>query len=102
MVLSTFYHGRTESCLGVSVQRTSFPNQAPGMTASPSARSIAARHEAWEKRLPHSAQDLWDPLMLLDGGDQAALFAHFASFGAHALWAPPRRFAGRVCGHVRG
>src|SRR3546814_7137052 len=36
MVLSTFYHGRTESCLGVSVQCTSFPNQAPGMKDSPS------------------------------------------------------------------
>src|SRR3546814_10503595 len=52
MVLSTFYHGRTESCLGVSVQRTSFPNQAPGMKDSPSARSIAAGHADWEKRLP--------------------------------------------------
>src|SRR3546814_17635369 len=60
MVLSTFYHGRTESCLGVSVQRTSFPNQAPGMKDSPSARSIAASHEAWEKRLPDSDKDLWD------------------------------------------
>src|SRR3546814_4127054 len=86
MVLSTFYHGRTESCLGVSVQRTSFPNQAPGMKDSPSARSIAARHEAWEKRLPDSDKDLWDALMLLDGGDQAALFAHCASFGVNALW----------------
>ncbi len=79
MVLSAFYHGRTESCLGVSVQRTSFPNQAPGMKDSPSARSIAARHEAWEKRLPDSDKGLWDALMLLDGGDQAALFAHCTS-----------------------
>src|SRR3546814_11737547 len=46
MVLSTFYHGRTESCLGVSVQRTSFPNQAPGMKDSHSARSIAATRKS--------------------------------------------------------
>src|SRR3546814_771824 len=99
MVLSTFYHGRTESCLGVSVQRTSFPNQAPGMKDSPSARSIAARHEAWEKRLPDSDKDLWDALMLLDGGDQAALFAHCASFGVNALWEPTSRYDGRVSAH---
>ena len=99
MVLSAFYHGRTESCLGVSVQRTSFPNQAPGMKDSPSARSIAARHEAWEKRLPDSDKDLWDALMLLDGGDQAALFAHCASFGVNALWEPTSRYDGRVSAH---
>lgn len=99
LVLSTFYHGRTETCLGVTVQRTSFPNQAPGMKDSPSARSIAARHEAWEKRLPDSDKDLWDALMLLDGGDQAALFAHCAAFGVNALWEPTSRYDGRVSAH---
>src|SRR3546814_1696633 len=99
MVLSAFYHGRTGSCLGVSVQRTSFPNQAPGMKDSHSARSIAVRHEAWEKRLPDSDKDLWDALMLLDGGDQAALFAHCAAFGVNALWEPrsEERRVGKEC-----
>ncbi len=99
MVLSSFYHGRTESCVGISVTRTSFPNQAPGMKDSPSARSIAARHEAWEKRLPDSDKDLWDALMLLDGGDQAALFAHCAAFGVNALWEATSRYDGRVSAH---
>src|SRR3546814_1170645 len=69
------------------------------MKDSPSARSIAARHEAWEKRLPESDKDLWDALMLLDGGDQAALFAHCASFGVNALWEPTSRYDGRVSAH---
>ncbi len=99
MVLSSFYHGRTESCVGISVTRTSFPNQAPGMKDSPSARSIAARHESWEKRLPDSDKDLWDALMLLDGGDQAALFAHCAAFGVNALWEATSRYDGRVSAH---
>src|SRR3546814_4970875 len=33
MVLSTFYHWRTESCLGVSVQRTSFQNRSEEHTS---------------------------------------------------------------------
>src|SRR3546814_20656837 len=69
------------------------------MKDSPSARSIAARHEAGEKRLPDSDKDLWDALMLLDGGDQAAQFAHCASFGVNALWEPTRRYDGRVSAH---
>src|SRR3546814_18816422 len=52
MVLSTFYPGRTVSCLGVSVQRTSFSTQAPGMPDSPSDRSIARPHESWEQWPP--------------------------------------------------
>ncbi|MCG2841461.1 ParB/RepB/Spo0J family partition protein [Sandaracinobacter sp. RS1-74] len=99
MVLSSFYHGRTESCVGISVTRTSFANQAPGMKDSSSARSIAARHEAWEKRLPDSDKDLWDALMLLDGVDQAALFAHCAAFGVNALWEATSRYDGRVSAH---
>src|SRR3546814_5907244 len=37
--------------------------------------------------------------MLLDGGAQAALFAHCASFGVTALWEPPSRYDGRVSAH---
>src|SRR3546814_13945011 len=37
--------------------------------------------------------------MLLDGGDQAALFAHCASFGVNALWEPTSRYDGRVSAH---
>src|SRR3546814_12536006 len=66
------------------------------MKDSPSARSIAARHEAWAKRLPDSDKDLWDALMLLDGGDQAALFAHCASFGVNTPWELTRRLSSRM------
>src|SRR3546814_12112646 len=37
--------------------------------------------------------------MLLDGGDQAALFAHCASFGVNAPWEPTSRYDGRVSAH---
>jgi ParB family chromosome partitioning protein len=99
LVLSVFYGGRTESCLGLSLQQTHFPNQAPGMKDSLSAKSIAARHERWENRLPASERELWDALALLDGDDQAALFAHCAAYGVSALWEPVSRYDGRVSAH---
>src|SRR3546814_20767996 len=49
MVLSTFYHGRTESCLGVSVQRTRFPHPAPGMRALHPPRSVQ-RKRVWSRQ----------------------------------------------------
>jgi len=100
MVLSIFYYASRESCLGISVNRATFPHQAPGMKDSPSATSIGARHKEWEDRLPGSDRDLWDALALLDGDDQAALFAHCAAYGVNALWEPTSRYDGRVSAHA--
>lgn len=100
MVLSTFYHARTESCLGLSVNHVSFPHQPPGMKDSPSARAISTRQAEWKSRLPQSDKELWDALLLLDGADQAALFAHCASFAVNALWEPTSRYDGRVSAHM--
>ena len=97
MVLSVFHYASRESCLGISIDRATFPHQAPGMKDSASALSIAARHESWKERLPKSDRDLWDALVALDGDDQAALFAHCAAYGVNALWeAAPRYDNGRI------
>lgn len=70
------------------------------MKDSPSAKSIDARHKAWKDRLPKSDKDLW-ALVLLDGADQAALFAHCASFGVNAMWeAAPKYDNGRISAHT--
>ena len=69
------------------------------MKDSLSARSIAARHARWEERLPASDRELWDALGLLDGDDQASLFAHCAAYGVNALWEPVSRYDGRVSAH---
>ena len=101
MALSTFYFASRESCLGIAVSRASFPDQAPGLRDSPSARSIAARHDAWKARLPKADADLWSALIALDGEEQAALFAHCASFAVNAVWEPaPRYDNGRVSAHT--
>ena len=65
-----------------------------------SAKAVEARHESWKARLPKSENDLWDALTALDGGAQASLFAHCASFAVNALYEPANRYnQGRVTAH---
>jgi ParB family chromosome partitioning protein len=50
--------------------------------------------------LPKSENDLWDALTALDGGAQASLFAHCASFAVNAVYEPANRYnQGRVSAH---
>ncbi len=100
MALSIFYYASGESCLGISINRATFPHQEPGMKDSPSAKSIGARHEHWQARLPKSDKDLWAALALLDSDDQAALFAHCAAYSVNALWEPTSRYDGRISAHA--
>ncbi|MEO8722924.1 MAG: ParB/RepB/Spo0J family partition protein, partial [Sphingobium sp.] len=97
-VLETFYrYTQVESCIEVSVRGGSLSIHAPGLNDSISAQSIERRHDAWKQRLPEQAEQLWDELIAFDGDDQAALFAHCASFGINAVWEPSNRYNdGRV------
>jgi ParB family chromosome partitioning protein len=100
LVLSVFHFASRESCLGISVDRATFPHQAPGLKDSNSAQAVAARHDAWKERLPKSDRDLWEALVDFDGPDQAALFAHCASYAVNAIWeAAPRYDNGRISAH---
>jgi ParB family chromosome partitioning protein len=76
----------------VFVRGTVFPVQSEGLRDTTYARSIQARHEAWEKRLPTDVADLWDALSALTGTEQADLFAHCASFGVNALYEKADRY----------
>ncbi|MGY4629885.1 hypothetical protein ACVWY3_007641 [Bradyrhizobium sp. USDA 4486] len=50
--------------------------------------------------MPKSENDLWDALTALDGGAQASLSAHCASFAANAVYEPANRYnQGRVSAH---
>lgn len=100
-VLACFYHGRTESCLAVSLNQVGFPMQPPGMQHSPSARAIKARHSAWLDRLPARDHEVWDALVALDSTERADLFAHCAAHAVNALYeAAPRYDHGRVSPHM--
>ncbi|WP_165435451.1 ParB/RepB/Spo0J family partition protein [Bradyrhizobium sp. Leo121] len=100
-VLTAFYRfASSGSCLEISLRTPNFPAQAPGLRESVSAKAVEARHEAWKARLPKSENDLWDALTALDGGAQASLFAHCASFAVNAVYEPANRYnQGRVSAH---
>ncbi|RXH42713.1 ParB/RepB/Spo0J family partition protein [Bradyrhizobium zhanjiangense] len=97
-VLTAFYRfASSGSCLEIGLRTPNFPAQAPGLRESVSAKAVEARHEAWKARLPKSENDLWDALTALDGGAQASLFAHCASFAVNAVYEPANRYnQGRV------
>lgn len=100
-VLATFYYGRSESCLAVSLSRVGFGMQPAGMKHSPAALAIGARHAQWNERLPESDRELWDALQLLDGDEQAELFAHCAAYAVNALYeVAPKYDNGRISAHM--
>ncbi|HVR58405.1 MAG TPA: ParB/RepB/Spo0J family partition protein [Pseudolabrys sp.] len=100
-VLATYYRfASSGSCLEIGLRTPTFPAQAPGLRESVSAKAVEARYESWKARLPQSENDLWDALTALDGGAQASLFAHCASFAVNALYEPTNRYnQGRVSAH---
>jgi ParB family chromosome partitioning protein len=100
-VLTAFYRfASSGGCLEIGLRTPTFPTQAPGLRESVSAKAVEARHESWKARLPKSENDLWDALTALDGGAQAFLFAHCASFAVNALCEPANRYnQGRVSAH---
>ena len=99
-VLSTFYLGRSESCLEISLSRVGFALQPPGMKHSPAALAIEARHAKWKDRLPRSDKALWDALLQLDGSEQAELFAHCTAYSVNAVFEAVRFDNGRISPHT--
>ena len=60
--------------------------QSPELKDSAVAKSVDARHAAWEEDLPLGDDaSLWDYLSALDQGSRLALLAHCLSFGINAL-----------------
>jgi ParB family chromosome partitioning protein len=90
------------TAMEVSVRSASFPVQAQGLKDTTAAKAIDARHKAWEERLPKDKADLWDWLTTLTGEEQAALFAHCASFGVNALYEKGDRYGAGVSSHTVG
>lgn len=100
-VLDIFYpHGR-ESCLEVSLRKVTFGMSPADLKDSAPAKAIAERHARWKARLPRSEQELWDALLMFDGNEQAALFAHCASLSVNAQQeVVPKYDNGRISKHA--
>jgi ParB family transcriptional regulator, chromosome partitioning protein len=89
-----------EAAMEVLVRSASFPVQAQGLKDTLAAKAIEARHKGWEERLPKDKADLWDWLTTLTAEEQAALFAHCASFGVNALYEKGDRYGAGVSSHT--
>jgi ParB family chromosome partitioning protein len=87
------------SAMEVAVRNVTFPIQAQGLKDTPTAKAISERHKSWEERLPKDRTDLWDWLTTLTGDDQAALFAHCASFGVNAVYEKADRYGAGISSH---
>ena len=87
------------SAMEVAVRSVTFPIQAQGLKDTPTAKAISERHKSWEERLPKDRAHLWDWLTTLTGDDQAALFAHCASFGVNALYEKADRYGAGISSH---
>ncbi|MDH6264447.1 DNA-binding protein [Bradyrhizobium sp. BR13661] len=88
------------TAMEVSVRSVSFSMQAQGLKDTQAAKAIDARHKTWEERLPKDKTGLWDWLTGLTGDEQAALFAHCASFGVNALYEKADRYGGSATRHA--
>lgn len=58
---------------------------APGVSDSPAGRRIAERYEAWARRLPRAAEDVWAVVAGLPGSELLELTAHCVSLGISAV-----------------
>jgi len=83
LVLNTFYHYRTASCLEITVQNT-VSTKTQGLADTTWAKEIEQRKENWGHDLPREADAVWAYLIALDQDSRLALFAHCASMSLNA------------------
>jgi len=94
LVSDTFQHRAAAGCLDANVRHIFFPAQADELKDSPSAKSVAERHEAWKVVVPADDAALWDWLTALDETSRMALLAHCVSYGVNALYEKPNPYSG--------
>jgi len=83
LVLKTFYHYGTASCLEITVQHT-VSTKTQGLADTVWAKEIEQRQENWGHDLPGEADAVWAYLNALDQDSRLALFAHCASMSLNA------------------
>jgi ParB family chromosome partitioning protein len=83
LVLNTFYHFRSASCLEITVQH-SVSTKTQGLSDTVWAKEIEQRQENWGHDLPGDPDAVWAYLIALDHDSRMALFAHCASMSLNA------------------
>jgi ParB family chromosome partitioning protein len=85
MCLRLFYRYGPDSCLEIEAKNVAFGAQAPGLSDTPLAAKVDARHLDWSQQLPAEPHDLWDALTTFDIVARQRLFAHCASLTVNAV-----------------
>jgi ParB family chromosome partitioning protein len=88
MCLRLFYRYAVDTCLEIDAKNVSFGAQAPGLSDTPLAAKVDARHLDWSQQLPAEPQDLWDVLTTFDADTRQHLFAHCVSLALNAVHEP--------------
>jgi ParB family chromosome partitioning protein len=88
MCLRLFYRYALDTCLELEAKNVSFGAQAPGLSDTPLAAKVDARHLDWSQQLPAEPQDLWDVLTTFDAETRQHLFAHCVSLTLNAVHEP--------------
>ncbi|MGD9658144.1 MAG: ParB/RepB/Spo0J family partition protein [Methylocystis sp.] len=86
--LKMFYRYDSDSCLEIEAKNVCFGAQAPGLSDTPLAAKVDARHLDWSQQLPAEPQDLWDALTTFDMETRQRLFAHCVSPTVNAVLEP--------------
>jgi ParB family transcriptional regulator, chromosome partitioning protein len=94
LCVDAFHRTYGPGCLEAGVRHVQLSVQAPELKESASAKSIAARHDAWKADVPADEAALWDWLVVLDDASRLALLAHCISFGVNALFEKVDRHGG--------
>ena len=85
LCVDAFHRAYGPGCLEAGVRHVQLSAQAPELRESASAKSIAARYDAWKADVPADEAALWYWLVALDDASRLALLAHCISGGVNAL-----------------
>lgn len=88
MCLRLLYRYGSDTCLEIEAKNVSFGAQAPGLSDTPLADKVDARHLDWSQQLPAEPHDLWDALATFDVEARQRLFAHCVSLTVNAVHEP--------------
>jgi ParB family chromosome partitioning protein len=91
LCLKLFYRYGSDSCLEIEPKSVMFGAQAPGLTDTPLAARVDARHRNWAEHLPEEPGELWDVLGSFDTDSRDGLFAHCISLTINAVVEPYNR-----------
>lgn len=80
-----FFPHETESCLEILLDSAPLHGNAEGIEDSAAARALAERHAGWRRRLPNTAEALWDWLLAQDTATRLELLAYCAGCSINAV-----------------